>query len=175
MQQIRRTKQPHPSFPSIKIQGVCCFLQAARKAAQHCMEGLGEGKLHCSLLKSAKRQPGPTRGMCLNLFFLPIDSSKCLDIITQKLCLLFNISVHSCYLLKGLDPYALVTCEGKTVRTPTLSDTANPEWNSGALFFVRRPKKTHLVIQVLCRCFYQQQEKRLSNLKTRKTSRTRFS
>ena len=66
-----------------------------------------------------------------------------------------NISVDSCYLVKGLDPYALVTCEGKTVRTPTLSDTANPEWNSGALFFVRRPKKTHLVIQVLCRCFYQ--------------------
>ena len=66
-----------------------------------------------------------------------------------------NILGHSCYLVKGLDPYALVTCEGKTVRTPTLSDTANPEWNSGALFFVRRPKKTHLVIQVLCRCFYQ--------------------
>ena len=48
----------------------------------------------------------------------------------------------------GLDPYALVTCEGKTVRTPTLSDTPNPKWNSGALFFVRRPNKTHLVVQV---------------------------
>lgn len=91
--------------------------------------------------------------MCLNLFFA-IDSSKCLHIITQKLSSR-NILVHSCYLVKGLDPYALVTCEGKTVRTPTLSDTANPEWNSGALFFVRRPKKTHLVIQVVCRCFYQ--------------------
>ena len=39
-------------------------------------------------------------------------------------------------------------CEGKTVRTPTLQNTRNPEWNSGALFFVRRPKNTHLVVQV---------------------------
>ena len=49
----------------------------------------------------------------------------------------------------GLDPYALIKCEGKTVRTPTFSDTANPEWNAGALFFVRRPKETHLVVQVM--------------------------
>ena len=47
-----------------------------------------------------------------------------------------------------MDPYALIMCEGKTVRTPTLQNTRNPEWNSGALFFVRRPKKTHLVVQV---------------------------
>ena len=28
-------------------------------AAQHCMEGMGEGKLHFSLLKSVKHQEGP--------------------------------------------------------------------------------------------------------------------
>ncbi|KAL9965206.1 hypothetical protein ACROYT_G028976 [Oculina patagonica] len=50
--------------------------------------------------------------------------------------------------LLGVDPYALITCEGKTVRTPTLNNTRNPEWNSGALFFVRRPKETHLVVQI---------------------------
>jgi len=50
--------------------------------------------------------------------------------------------------LLSLDPYALIKCEGKTVRTPTFSDTANPEWNAGALFFVRRPKETHLVVQI---------------------------
>ncbi|XP_068686428.1 calpain-5-like [Montipora foliosa] len=50
--------------------------------------------------------------------------------------------------LLSLDPYALITCEGRTIRTPTFSGTADPEWNSGALFFVRRPKKTHLVVQI---------------------------
>lgn len=48
----------------------------------------------------------------------------------------------------ALDPYALITCEGRTVRTPTISSSSDPYWNSGALFFVRRPKKTHLLIQV---------------------------
>ena len=48
----------------------------------------------------------------------------------------------------ALDPYALITCEGRTVRTPTINGTSDPNWNSGALFFVRRPKKTHLLIQV---------------------------
>ncbi|KAJ7355027.1 Calpain-6 [Desmophyllum pertusum] len=48
----------------------------------------------------------------------------------------------------SVDPYALIMCEGKTVRTPTLKDTRNPEWHSSALFFVRRPKKTHLVVQI---------------------------
>ena len=51
-------------------------------------------------------------------------------------------------LIPGLDPYALITCEGRTIRTLTISGTSDPEWNSGALFFVRRPKKTHLVVQV---------------------------
>lgn len=51
--------------------------------------------------------------------------------------------------LLSVDPYALIKCEGKTVRTPTVNDTRNPEWNAaGALFYVRRPKKTHLVVQI---------------------------
>lgn len=50
--------------------------------------------------------------------------------------------------LLTLDPYALITCEGRTVRTPTINGTSDPNWNSGALFFVRRPKKTHLLIQI---------------------------
>ena len=51
--------------------------------------------------------------------------------------------------LSGVDPYALIKCEGKTVRISTVKDTRNPVWNSaGALFYVRRPKKKHLVVQV---------------------------
>ena len=57
-----------------------------------------------------------------------------------------QLFLHTLYL--GVDPYALIMCEGKTVRTPTLQNTRNPEWNSGALFYVRRPKKTHLIVQV---------------------------
>lgn len=51
--------------------------------------------------------------------------------------------------LLSVDPYALIKCEGNTVRIPTVKDTRNPVWNSaGALFYVRRPKKTHLVVQI---------------------------
>ena len=38
-------------LPSIQIWGVCCFLQEARTAEQHCMRWVGEGKLHFTLLK----------------------------------------------------------------------------------------------------------------------------
>lgn len=51
--------------------------------------------------------------------------------------------------LLSVDPYALIKCEGNTVRIPTVKDTRNPVWNSaGALFYVRRPKETHLVVQI---------------------------
>ena len=46
------------------------------------------------------------------------------------------------------DPYALISCEGRKVRTPVIKDSLVPEWNTGALFFVRRPQKAQLVIQV---------------------------
>ena len=37
-----------PSIPSL---GVCCCLQVARTAAQHCMEGMEEGKLYFLIFK----------------------------------------------------------------------------------------------------------------------------
>jgi len=46
------------------------------------------------------------------------------------------------------DPYALISCEGRKVRTPVEKDSLNPKWNTGALFYVRRPQKTRLVVQV---------------------------
>lgn len=46
------------------------------------------------------------------------------------------------------DPYALISCEGRKVRTPVIKDSLVPQWNTGALFFVRRPQKAQLVIQV---------------------------
>ena len=54
---------PYPSpFPSIESWGVCCFLQVARTAAQHCMEGSGGGGKESFIFpffKLAKRQRGP--------------------------------------------------------------------------------------------------------------------
>ena len=50
---------PHPSpLPSIQSWGVCCFLQIARTAAQHCMEEIGERNLYFLFFKLAKRQKG---------------------------------------------------------------------------------------------------------------------
>ena len=54
-------KTIHLSLPPSHIQswGVCCLLQVARTAAQHCMEGMRKGKLYSLFLKSIKRQKGP--------------------------------------------------------------------------------------------------------------------
>lgn len=46
------------------------------------------------------------------------------------------------------DPYATISCEGRKVKTPVQKDSLNPQWNTGALFFVRRPQKSRLVVQV---------------------------
>lgn len=46
------------------------------------------------------------------------------------------------------DPYALISCEGREVKTPVIKDSLDPKWNTGALFFVRRPQNAQLVIQV---------------------------
>ncbi|KAJ7354984.1 Calpain-6, partial [Desmophyllum pertusum] len=46
------------------------------------------------------------------------------------------------------DPFALIKCEGRKVKTSVQKDSLNPQWNTGALFFVRRPQKTRLIIQV---------------------------
>ena len=47
------------SLPSIQSWGVCCFLQVFRIAAQHCMKGMGEGKLYFLLLKLVKSKRSP--------------------------------------------------------------------------------------------------------------------
>lgn len=46
------------------------------------------------------------------------------------------------------DPYAVICCEGRKVKSPVVKNSLNPTWNTGALFFVRRPQKSRLVIQV---------------------------
>ena len=52
------------------------------------------------------------------------------------------------YVVSAPDPYALISCEGREVKTPVIKDSLDPKWNTGALFFVRRPQKAQLVIQV---------------------------
>ena len=51
-------------------------------------------------------------------------------------------------IISAPDPYALISCEGRKVKTPVQKESLNPQWNTGALFFVRRPQKTRVVIQV---------------------------
>ena len=56
-----------PSLSSpFNVEVSVVFLQVARTATQHCMEGTGEGKLYFPLLKSIKRQKGPLGAKCLN-------------------------------------------------------------------------------------------------------------
>ena len=51
-------------FPQSKVE---CLLQVSCTATQHCVEGVGEEKLHFPLLKSAKRHKGPlTQGVSAN-------------------------------------------------------------------------------------------------------------
>lgn len=51
-------------------------------------------------------------------------------------------------IISAPDPYATISCEGRKVKTPVQKDSLNPQWNTGALFFVRRPQKSRLVVQV---------------------------
>ena len=54
--------------PPFNVEVSVVFLQAARTATQHCMDGTGEGKYYFPLLKSIKRQNGPLGAKCLNQF-----------------------------------------------------------------------------------------------------------
>lgn len=47
-----------------------------------------------------------------------------------------------------LYPYCIISCEGKKVRTPYLNKTAEPEWNSSAVFYRRQPVKKTIVVDV---------------------------
>ena len=51
MRQLRGTKQPtHLLFPSVQNCDVCCLLTGISKVAQHCIEGVGEGKIKLPFL-----------------------------------------------------------------------------------------------------------------------------
>ena len=52
--------------PPFDVEVSVVFLQVARTATQHCMEGTGEGKLFFPLLKSIKRQKGSLGAKCLS-------------------------------------------------------------------------------------------------------------
>ncbi|EDO34860.1 predicted protein [Nematostella vectensis] len=46
------------------------------------------------------------------------------------------------------DPYALIICEGRKIKTPIKYDTLIPSWDAGALFYVRQPQKSQIVVQI---------------------------
>ncbi|XP_061192962.1 calpain-5-like [Saccostrea echinata] len=41
----------------------------------------------------------------------------------------------------GADPYCIISCEREKVRTRTVDDTINPEWNESAIFYRRNMRK----------------------------------
>lgn len=47
----------------------------------------------------------------------------------------------------GADPYCIVSCEREKVRTKTVDDTLNPEWNESVIFYRRNMRKP-LKIQI---------------------------
>ncbi|XP_048745136.2 calpain-5-like isoform X2 [Ostrea edulis] len=47
----------------------------------------------------------------------------------------------------GADPYCIISCEREKVRTRTVEDTVNPEWNDSAVFYRRNMRKT-LKVQI---------------------------
>ncbi|KAK3699441.1 hypothetical protein QZH41_018607, partial [Actinostola sp. cb2023] len=46
------------------------------------------------------------------------------------------------------DPYATISCEGRKIKTSIEKNTLEPKWNMGALFYVREPQKSQIVIQI---------------------------
>ncbi|KAL3848425.1 hypothetical protein ACJMK2_019283 [Sinanodonta woodiana] len=48
----------------------------------------------------------------------------------------------------GADPYCIISCEGEKVRTPTVKDTINPEWNCSAVFYRKNPLKKPVKVQI---------------------------
>ena len=60
---VREQTNPQPlTLPFVQSWGVCCFLQVAWTAAQHCMEGMGEGQLYFPFFELAKHCRGPFKG-----------------------------------------------------------------------------------------------------------------
>lgn len=50
--------------------------------------------------------------------------------------------------LTGADPYCIIICEGKKVRTPAVNDSVNPEWYNGSAIFYRKKLAKSIEIEV---------------------------
>lgn len=53
----------------------------------------------------------------------------------------------------GSDAYVVVQCEGKECRTPVRKDTLDPLFNTQMMFYVKRPERAEVVLQV-CTAFF---------------------
>ena len=47
-----------------------------------------------------------------------------------------------------MDAYCIVSCERTSVRTSTVKNTSNPEWNTAAVFYRKAPRKKPLKFEV---------------------------
>jgi hypothetical protein len=57
--------------------------------------------------------------------------------------------------ISGADPYCIISCEGQKVTTNVQTDTCNPEWKQGAIFFRKNPLKNPIKVQVcILQCFH---------------------
>lgn len=45
-------------------------------------------------------------------------------------------------------PYFIISCEGESVRSPTLKNTSKPEWNTSAIFYRKNPVGNPIKIEV---------------------------
>ena len=72
-----------------------------------------------------------------------------------------NKDVFSSHL--GADPYCVIRCGGRKVKTPVHNDTLNPKFNAGGLFYVRNINTSiaidvsissvyHYIVVIVCDC-----------------------
>lgn len=55
----------------------------------------------------------------------------------------------------GADPYCVVKCEGTTSQTPIVKKTLSPIWQSSHVFFIKKPERCEITLQVCMKTLFQ--------------------
>ena len=63
--------------------------------------------------------------------------------------LLYSVTIPSYYpIFSGADPYCIVKCGRKKVKTPVIKNTLNPTFSSKVNFYISNPATTEVTVQV---------------------------
>ena len=63
--------------------------------------------------------------------------------------LLYPVTIPSYYpIFSGADPYCIVKCGRKKVKTPVIKNTLNPTFSSKVNFYISNPATTEVTVQV---------------------------